>query len=112
MRHYFIGSKYYGAYPPSYTPVHSTMEIPFGKAFFCPVCAEVWALAPIDGKETYPETILCEKHEFSPSRSIPGGLFLAWDTTWNKDLPLELLAREYLILLRLWEAHNDVDIPV
>lgn len=109
MRHYFIRGEYKGAATPSFAPIHGIMTIPNGKAFFCPICSEVWALAPIDGKETYVEHVVCEKHEPTPTRPAPGALYLPWDKTWNDDLPVELLEREYLILLKMRVAGYDID---
>src|SRR5687768_11047651 len=98
-RHYFIRGEYKGAFPASHKPVHNELHPATGKAFFCPVCAEVWGLFPVDRQETYVDHVLCDKHDSSPSRPYPGCLTLPWDAEWNSDLPTELLVREFLMTL-------------
>lgn len=80
--------------------VHAQLRFPAGKGFFCPICAELWFTALVSGRETYIEHILCERHPASPSRPLPGSLWLSWDNNWNAALPQVLLEREILLLTK------------
>ena len=103
MRHYFIRGKYIASAKPTWYRVHGILTFPWGTAFFCPICSEIWAIATIENRETYVTSRLCDKHVASPSRGLPGSLWIHWEPEWNKDLPTELLTREYLIHLKMHE---------
>lgn len=80
--------------------VHAQRQMPFGKAFFCPECAEIWAQSLIEGRRTFVEHILCERHPATSTSPLPGSLWLSWDLEWNRSLPQELLEREFLLLTK------------
>ena len=80
--------------------LHAQRTLPVGRGFFCPICAELWFTALVSGRETYIEHILCERHPPSPSRPLPGSLWLPWDSNWNAALPQVLLEREFLLLTK------------
>jgi hypothetical protein len=98
LRHFFIRDKYYGREEAHMTWTHNKRQLSTGKAFFCPICSELWAIAPVDGEETYVEHILCDKHEPTPSRPTPGCLYLPWDEDWNRSLSKEILARDFILM--------------
>lgn len=78
--------------------IHAELAYPTGKAFFCPLCSEVWAVSAVETRETYTQHVLCERHEATPTRPVPGSLWLPWDRDWNESLPQQLLEREFLLL--------------
>jgi hypothetical protein len=99
MRHYFLRGVFVGSCKPTLQTVCGQRQIPNGRAFFCPVCSEVWLLAPVDSQETFVDHVLCAKHSSTPSRKA-GHFYLSWDEEWNKDLPTELLELEFLLLYK------------
>ena len=80
--------------------LHGQPSLPFGKAFFCPHCAEIWASAIVENRDTYVEHIPCDSHPATPSSPPPGSLWLSWDRNWNAALPQQLLEREFLLLTK------------
>jgi len=105
MRHYFFRGKHIASVNPSAIFVHGRKQIPPGRAFFCPICAEIWLLAPVDREETFVDHVLCDRHPPTASRRA-GSMFLSWDAEWNKDLPSELLKMEFLTLYSQKEMQN------
>jgi hypothetical protein len=106
-RHFFIRDQYLGQAPAHLAHVFNEVHISTGKAFFCPICSETWALAPVEGQETFVEHLPCEKHEPTASRPTPGCLYLPWDEDWNKSLPKEILARDFLLMYQLQRVDHD-----
>lgn len=88
---------------------HGAMEAPYSYAFFCPVCADVWARCPVDfagrTREWTVWSVACRKH---PRRSseVPGSLLLTWDKSFNDSLPHDALAWELERQLDHAERHN------
>lgn len=97
---FFLHNQLVCSQPAAREWVHAQPQWPFGKAFFCPACSEVWALSTVEGRETHVETLLCDKHPATPSRPVPGSLWLPWHESWNQSLPQELLEREFLLLTK------------
>lgn len=87
---------------------HGQPQAPQGKAFFCPHCAEIWAVAMVANQDTHVETIPCDRHPPTMSRPTPGCLYLPWSDSFNKTLPLALLARDYLRMYDM-RMHNGTD---
>jgi len=72
-------------------------------AWFCPVCAKVWATAIIEGKHTFPVVVRCWTHEWT-AIDRPGSLLLeAFDPDFDKAIPEGLLLREN----QLWIEHDN-----
>jgi hypothetical protein len=81
-----------------------------GEAFFCPICAEVWALILVQGRSTGVRHRACDRHSHSlPSGSslssihtgdLPGSIWLDEDRTVNAAMPPEALSRELTLTLR------------
>ena len=107
-RHYFIRGQYFGHSSVTPIPAHGTYRVPPGRAFFCPRCAEIWALFPVDSQETYVDHVLCDKHELSPSQQWPGCIYLTWAGEFCADLPTELLKREFLLTLAIKEKQDEL----
>jgi hypothetical protein len=109
MRHYFIRGKYITSVKPSTVLVHGIKTIPWGVAFFCPFCSEIWALATIDDRETGIQGRPCDRHTpYSPSRGVSGSIWISWDEEWNNDLPVELLIREFLLHYDVSQSYGEI----
>ena len=72
---------------------------PLSYAYFCPVCAEIWARCVLDGAEFQVWTRGCSKHSLY-NGSHPGSLWLSWDPHFSFSLPREALLRELTLLLQ------------
>jgi hypothetical protein len=94
--------------------VGGTPTPPVGTALFCPLCSEVWFLAPIEGEATRVECRPCERHDAGArlgksslgavSRLEPvGSVWRSWDSEWNEALPREVLKRELLLTINHYE---------
>ena len=77
--------------------LHAQPTYPFGKFFFCPKCAEIWAGMKVESRDSFIEHRNCEKHQAIHWSNMAGSLWLSWDDVWNSNLPLELLKREFLL---------------
>jgi hypothetical protein len=72
-------------------------------AFWCPRCAEVWAIAQLEGREeVLPEPQLCSRHPPEWYCPCPGSLILGidiLDSGMLEGMPEPLLRREALLCL-------------
>lgn len=110
VQHFFIRGNYFGTTTRPLYWVHNEIQnAPFGMAFFCPICAELWAVCPVEGEATQVETQFCEKHKYGDSYGrwssgqvwrldIPGSLWSSYDDQWNAGLSQQVLKRELLLL--------------
>jgi len=107
-QHYFVRNEYFGSVERTKISVRTQIAPPHGKAFFCPICAELWAVCPVDGQATQAITRFCERHKAGDSvggwssghvsrYDFPGSLWLEWEPEWNQALPLALLERELML---------------
>ena len=111
LRHFFIRGQYICSAPAEPHRVHSELCQPYGRAFFCPLCSEVWALAPVEGQPTHCHHAFCDKHHPEDpvigtwnfghiySWDVPGSLWISYENQWNLDLPKEILEREFMLLM-------------
>lgn len=105
-QHFLIRGKHLGTVERERIWVHSEKAEAYGYAFFCPLCAETWALCPVEGQPTLPHISPCDKHRqgdklgdwnhgsIAPYQ-VPGSLMLSYEQTWNDALPLAVLVREF-----------------
>lgn len=103
LQHFFAEGKFLGTAERTLEHFHNEVTVPFGYAFFCPVCADVWARCPVvvgtvESKYMV-QTISCRKHPAHHNMGVSGSLFLAWDKTFNNLLPDEAVQRELLVHL-------------
>lgn len=99
--------------------IHASLATPMGKAFFCPICAELWLIAQVEGQTTQVDTKLCERHKpgevygtWSSGKlfgtEIAGSIWSSYDSDWNAALPDLLIKREFELHLQQHEGElND-----
>lgn len=102
-QHFIIRGKYLGNAQRQMTSRHSPAQVPTSYAFFCPVCAEVWARCPVEVVEGAPEhfmvwTKACSKH-FVHRMEVPGSIYLDWDKDFTESFPEGVLREELLLHL-------------
>lgn len=108
-RHYIIEGKHLGTslIPPHF--VHNQRVEAYGLAFFCPICARLWATCPVEGEPTSVISCPCERHAvgdrlgswshgYVDPWQTPGSIFLSYDREWNDCLPKGVLLRELTLL--------------
>ena len=87
---FFVEGQYLGAALRKPVHLHGEVQPPPSYAFFCPVCAEVWARAPVTlgphTQEFMVWRLACRKHGRS-RLTVAGSLFLPWDKSFNEALP-------------------------
>jgi len=107
-RQFFVGSKYLGEVPCGPIQAHEDSIAPYGEAYFCPVCGDVWARvvvsSPLSGQLSpfMVRAIPCEKHDKRTFCSIPGSLYLGWGREYNTDIPDELVQYEFQQAMKLY----------
>lgn len=101
----FIGSSPCGpATPRRLHRVREELWAPPSYAWFCPVCADIWARAFVPGEEFQVTVNPCIDHELKYWRTlVPGSLLLVFDPEFNLDLSLEAWAREFEVHVRYFE---------
>lgn len=63
-QHFFIENRHCGSSGRGYVPVHGNIRPPSSQAFFCPICAEIWARFPVEGGAIFEvSTVVCRKHK-------------------------------------------------
>lgn len=82
--------------------IRGVVRIPEGEAFWCPICARVWAVCPVKSSETRINNVKCEAHMPAYSWDTPGSILNHLpDTFWvpTKDIlwPTAVLLREFLL---------------
>lgn len=102
-QHFFLHGKWMGQGLRSPDTLHEKLWGFYktdGVAYFCPICNEVWFLAPIEGRETEVLRVHCEKHPEVPW-GMPG---VIWAPHRTEDmleaLPPSLLSRDFLLRLK------------
>lgn len=78
---------------------HAEWHRPFSIAFFCPFCGDIWARRiVVDGHTEWALwTKPCSRHPHSISRGLSGSVWCAYETEYCKNLPVEILRREFLL---------------
>lgn len=110
-RHYFIDGQYLGSGPAPVHWHHNEQCAPLGQAYFCPICAEIWANLPVDGQPSTVRHRFCIKHalgerygESSMGSVSPfevlGSILLDEDATFNANLPPAVVEREFAVHMR------------
>lgn len=74
-------------------------RVPLSYAFFCPVCAEVWARCPVElpngtQRQFFALTLACRKHEVS-AWQVPGALQCGSDEDFFAAFPDEVVKWEF-----------------
>jgi hypothetical protein len=106
IRSYFIGQSYLGQSRVSAIVADSY-------AYYCQACGEVYARLPVDRSSKWVfRPGCCEKCQpvKNAFQTAPGSLWCGYDREFNKDLPREVLEREFRIYLKEWleeEAEED-----
>lgn len=103
-QHFIIEGKYLGSTERGARYVHGQKQTPTSYAFFCPVCAALWATCPLELTEGKPEhfmvwTVPCRKH-YHHAFVVPGSIHLSWDNEFTESFPRELLK---------WELERHLD---
>lgn len=103
VQHFFAEGKYLGQASRVMEHSHNEAHVPYGYAFFCPVCADLWARCPVmyGSRESkyMVQTISCRKCAAHHDLGVPGSLFLTWDKTFNDLLPDDAIRRELAVHL-------------
>lgn len=105
-RLFFVSGKNLGESP--ITPLWGE-PTPRSYAFFCPVCAEVWAKCPVLPTEAtitpYMVWTRCCSSHFRHRGEIPGSVGLVWDPEYESNWPLALLHAEVISALANYERN-------
>lgn len=91
LQHFEIERRSFGTSTRRYDPL--AQREPIGYAYFCPECAQTWALCPIAGKSFQVWSIPCGKHE--AELRVSGSIWLPWDEEFNNALPEAVVRREF-----------------
>lgn len=98
-QHFILEGRYCGSAPRQMTSRHGPAQVPPSYAFFCPVCAEVWARCPVEVVAGSPEKFMvwtkaCRRH-YHHSLEVPGSIHLDWDKEFTESFPLETVRWEF-----------------
>jgi hypothetical protein len=74
------------------------------RAWICPVCASVWAVASLPKVKFHFVQQTCPVHT-EDTFTIPGSLWSAWESEFNEALTGDVLKREFLCHLNYAETH-------
>ena len=91
---------------------HEIEGDPVGEAFWCPVCARIWATLFIPGVDTRVHHVACEKHTAEDCKhsmglhDFPGSILFNWDLDFDELPPWGVLKREFLLYCK---RHNIGD---
>ena len=110
IQHFIIEGKYLGSSERGAVYIHAQKQTPTSYAFFCPVCAELWARCPTELTPGQPEhfmvwTRACRKH-YHHAMEAPGSIWMEWDQDFNAAFPEGVLKWE---LDRHFELYNKED---
>jgi hypothetical protein len=110
-QHFIIEGKYLGSSEREMIYVHAQKQIPYSYAFFCPVCAALWATCPVEMISGKPEhfqvlTRACHRH-YHHAMEVPGSIFVGWDKDFNNAIPLEALRWELKQHLELFKDSEN-----
>lgn len=111
-QHLYLDKRDLGSSPRDTIFVHGEAQPPHSSAFFCPVCADVWARAAVlrsDGQmmRAVVWTRPCHKHT-GDGYGISGSLLLPWDRGFNEALPLAALQREVVLHCDDWLKRQGI----
>jgi hypothetical protein len=98
-QHFFVENHYFGSVKRGEVRTHEQMTAPRSYAYFCPICAEVWARCPVEHVGAAAGTFRCietpcRKHT-KHAWAVPGSLMLLWDKEFSEILPDELVQWEF-----------------
>ena len=85
-QHFIIEGDFLGSSPREPQLIHGIYMKPFSYAYFCPVCAEIWARCPIEDRPFTVWTLPCRGHT-TGHYQVPGSLTLSWDNDFNLAFP-------------------------
>lgn len=109
---FFINSKHLGSTMRYGKQVHEELHTPASDAFFCPVCAVVWAVCPVTDTMTnevsdfMPWRVPCAQHD-KRWNAIPGSLFKVWDKEFNDGFPDALVQYEFNQAMKLYKEEDN-----
>lgn len=99
QQHFLIEGKYLGSVERGFDLTRGAL--PYGVAYFCSECAELWAKFPVEGRFTQVYSTLCRKHHTDyPQFHLPGSIWLSWEKELMAALPAPVL---------LWELQRELD---
>lgn len=98
---FIVEGVYMGQSMRTWTTNTKDAAAPTGSAFFCPTCANLWAVCPIADRPFMVMTRGCLKHQKSP---FDGSVWTGWDQDFLEALPLPLFARELTLAAARLEA--------
>jgi len=105
---FIIKGKYLGATMRYGKQVHEETHAPASEAFFCPVCAAVWAICPTTDTMTQqvsdfmPYRVPCEQHD-TRWGEIPGSIWKPWDKDFIATLPDDVVRYEFTQAMKLFK---------
>ena len=102
----FLAGRNYPCAPRGLIPIRGAYYPPPSYAWFCPVCAEIWARAVVATHRFHVMTHPCEKHlePMSPMLQVSGSLLLPMEESFNESLPEALVRRELELHIKFLEA--------
>jgi hypothetical protein len=106
---FIVRNKHLGSALRNFVRCHETWAAPSSYAYFCPVCAELWARCPVVDNQSgklIPFQVLsveCEQHHRPTSLTIPGTLHLTWDKDFTKAFPDTVFVYEFNQALKLYK---------
>ena len=111
QQYFIVEGKVLGSAERSMVFVHAQPQCPQSYAFFCPVCAEVWARCPVERREGQTEpfmvwSIPCRKHR-THALAIPGSLMLEWEPEFVEAFPDEVVKWEFDRHLEFYERGSS-----
>ncbi len=99
-RHFFVRDQYLGSADiMPLTAVKGELQPPWARAWFCPLCGEVWARAAIEGQPYGVYSLSCDKHPSQWEHSVNGSIWIDHDRDYIESLPPYALRRELLLHL-------------
>lgn len=103
QQHFFIEGKYLGSaerVSPFIHSHHGDLREPYGVAYFCRVCGEVWAKFPVEGRQWVSYNVTCRKCDSPTGWNLPGSIWLSWEKELMEALPFAVL---------LWEVKRELE---
>lgn len=106
---FFVNGKYLGEAMRQPVHVHESLQAPHGTAYFCPVCASIWAVFPVVDTMTQqqldfmPYRVPCAAHTNTDWGAIPGSIWSAWDDEFNSILPDDVIRYEFAQAMKLYK---------
>jgi hypothetical protein len=85
---------------------HGQIQEPYSFAWFCPVCARVWAKATVAGQRFMVFTVPCDLELVDNWLVVPGSIWLGLWPEYLKSLSHEVLVREFSLHLAHYERYH------